>query len=85
MHVISSAPFTHCLIARLTVRFLSVAGALGLLFGGTRAAVAAASEPPTPIEIGSRLELSVDRLLVDRMDGVELRLHQPRKLPLADC
>ena len=33
------------------------------------------------IDIGSRLELFVDRLLVDRMDGVEFRLHEPQKLP----
>lgn len=30
-----------------------------------------------PIVIGSRRELFVDRLLIDRMDGVELRLHHP--------
>ena len=30
-----------------------------------------------PIVIGSRRELFVDRLLIDRMDGVELRMHHP--------
>ena len=34
-----------------------------------------------PIEIGSRRELFVDRLLLDRMDGVRLRLHSPVKAP----
>ena len=34
-----------------------------------------------PIDIGTRLELFVDRLLINRMDGVELRLHEPQKLP----
>ncbi len=30
-----------------------------------------------PIDIGSRLELFVDDFLVEKMDGLELRLHQP--------
>jgi len=34
------------------------------------------------INIGSRLELFVDRQLIDRMEQVELRLHEPQKLPL---
>jgi len=32
-----------------------------------------------PIDIGSRRELFVDRLLIDRMEGVALRLHRPVK------
>jgi hypothetical protein len=32
-----------------------------------------------PVDIGSRRELFVDRLLIDRMDGVALRLHRPIK------
>jgi hypothetical protein len=32
-----------------------------------------------PIDIGSRLELFVDSLMVSEMDGVELRLHRPRE------
>ena len=35
------------------------------------------------IDIGSRLELFVDRQLIDRMEQVELRLHEPQKLPRA--
>lgn len=34
-----------------------------------------------PIDIGSRRELFVDRLLIDRMDGVDLRMHRPVKAP----
>lgn len=34
-------------------------------------------EPP-PLEIGSRLELFVDAFLVEKMDGVEFKLHSPR-------
>ena len=37
-----------------------------------------------PLHIGSRRELFVDRLLIDRMDGVELRLHHPVKAPRPD-
>ncbi len=40
-----------------------------------------AAEPAEPIEIGSRLELFVDRHLVDSIDGAELRLHHPTKAP----
>ena len=29
------------------------------------------------IDIGSRLELFVDDYLIDRLDGAELRMHQP--------
>lgn len=32
-----------------------------------------------PIDIGSRRELFVDRLLIERMEGTELRLHHPVK------
>ena len=32
----------------------------------------------TPIDIGDRRELFVDRYLIDKMEGVELRLHRPR-------
>lgn len=34
-----------------------------------------------PIDIGSRRELFVDRLLIDSMSGAELRLHHPVKAP----
>ena len=36
-----------------------------------------------PVDVGSRRELFVDRLLIDRMDDVELRLHPPVKAPRA--
>ncbi len=36
------------------------------------------------INIGSRLELFVDRFLIDDLRGTSLRLHQPRKLPMAN-
>lgn len=32
----------------------------------------------SPIEIGSRLEPFVDALLIEKMDGAELRMHEPR-------
>ena len=34
-----------------------------------------------PVDIGSRLELFVDRLLIERMQGVRLELHHPVKAP----
>ena len=35
-----------------------------------------------PIAIGDRLELFVDTRLIDRMEGVSLRLHEPHPAPL---
>src|SRR6476469_9984468 len=52
-------------------RFLIAVFGLGLC----RAAVAAPPSPP--IDIGSRRELFVDRLLIERMTGAELRLQRP--------
>lgn len=37
-----------------------------------------------PIPIGSRLELFVDRHLIDRLKGAELKLHTPQRMPLAE-
>jgi len=54
-----------------------------ILFTGTRSMAAAEPGVDGAIGIGSRLELFVDRLLIDRMEGVELRLHEPQKYPLA--
>ena len=36
------------------------------------------------LDIGSRLELFVDRHLIDKLDGVELRLQEPQKKPLPE-
>ena len=35
------------------------------------------------VNVGSRLELFIDRLLVDRMDGVDFALHSPQLAPPA--
>jgi alpha-tubulin suppressor-like RCC1 family protein len=43
---------------------------------------AAADGDAEPIRIGSRLELFVDRHLIDALDGAEWRLHTPQKMPL---
>jgi len=43
---------------------------------------AAAEEKPREVrDIGSRLELFVDRFLIDRLDGTELRMHHPTPAP----
>jgi hypothetical protein len=36
-----------------------------------------------PVDIGSRLELFVDRVLIDRLDNATLKLHTPQPQPLA--
>jgi hypothetical protein len=51
---------------------------------GTVAAYAEESGDGKALDIGSRLELFVDHYLIERLDGVELRLHEPRKMPLAN-
>lgn len=45
------------------------------------AGVTALSLGGEPIDIDSRRELFVDRLLIDRMDDVDLRMHRPVKAP----
>lgn len=42
-------------------------------------AAATSTYADEPINIGSRRELFVDRLLIEKMNGVELRLHHPAK------
>ena len=41
------------------------------------ASTAIAAEPAGVVDVGSRRELFVDRFLVDKLDGAELRLHRP--------
>lgn len=41
----------------------------------------AISSAEEPIDVGSRRELFVDRLMIDSMDGVELRMHHPIRAP----
>jgi len=61
-----------------TIRRIAIGGAV---FASTLLPLTPlAAESPT--QIGSRLELFVDRHLVDKTDNVEFRLHHPRRLPL---
>ena len=46
-------------------------------------AVGASSQAGTPLEIGSQLQLFVDRYVIGSMTNLELRLQQPVKQPLA--
>lgn len=56
-----------------------------VIFFTLSANITHAESPPTGgvIDIGSRLELFVDQLLVEKMDGVEFMLHHPQPLPIA--
>ena len=49
---------------------------------GTGAYSAEATDGTRPIKIGQRLELFTSRFLIERMDGLALRLHEPGSLPL---
>ena len=49
---------------------------------GLSTVVADAAEPGV-IDLGRRRELFVDRFLIDRMDGLQLRLHQPQPAGVA--
>jgi hypothetical protein len=56
----------------------SVAILNGIVLATTLSAVGAErAAPKGPVSIGSRLELFVDDTVIDRMSGVELRLHRP--------
>jgi len=46
-------------------------------------AVPATARAEQPVDIGSRLELFVDRYIIDRLDGAELRLHEPNPAGVA--
>ncbi len=48
------------------------------LAGAMLALAAASLAPAEPVNVGSRLEPFVDETLIDRTQGVELRLHEPR-------
>ncbi len=52
----------------------AVSVALALLAWAGQCGRAPAAEP---IDVGSRLELFVDRHLIDRLDGGALKLHAP--------
>lgn len=66
-------------------RWLAAAGALcfAASTGLRLPARAAGKTDPVAIDIGSRRELFVDRLLVERLDGVRLELHEPRPAGVA--
>ncbi len=49
--------------------------AAGLLLTASLAAAAESKAPP--VDVGSRLELFVDDYLIDAMNGVQLKLHEP--------
>jgi hypothetical protein len=63
-------------------RWLKSATALGLTAAGAtvlrRAANAGEPHPSDAIDIGSRRELFVDHYLIGRLQGVRLKLHEPR-------
>ena len=44
-------------------------------------ALAVESTTPHVLEVGSRRELFVDRYLIDQLDGMRLKLHEPRLAP----
>ena len=45
--------------------------------------LAAGTQSPEPIDIGSRLELFVDNTLIESLDGTRLILHHPRPTEVA--
>jgi len=49
----------------------------------TRPATFQMPQPATQADIGSRLELFVDSYLVDRLEGTDLRLHEPQSAEIA--
>ncbi len=60
-------------------RCASVALAVAALLSAT--VVLSAKDPLQTVELGSRRELFVDHFLIEKMNGVALRLHEPRLAP----
>jgi len=61
----------------------SVLGLIVIAVGAIPSAVfAQESKEGQAIDIGQRLELFVDRQLVEKLEGVEFRLHEPQAAPL---
>ena len=58
----------------------STAPTAGLRNLASRPAVGGFGEADA-LDIGSRRELFVDRLLIDRLEGARLKLHEPRLAP----
>jgi hypothetical protein len=65
---------TPHLEAEMTARQAARAALLALAL----APALRAEEPAKPIELGARRELFIDKYLIDKLDGVSLRLEQPR-------
>jgi len=40
-----------------------------------------AADVPTPINLGNRRELFIDRFLIEKMEGTHLKLHEPQLAP----
>ncbi len=59
---------------------LSMTCVLGVVIGS---AMAGSSRQGDAVNIGSRRELFIDRLLIDRLPGARLRLHEPRPAEVA--
>ena len=70
-----SAHLNHFRMRSFPVLY-AIAATAALVASGTELLVA-----DEPIDIGSRRELFVDRLLIDHMDGVDQRMHRPVKAP----
>ena len=63
--------------------YLSIITVVYLILGFAAAPLSAQeTNMVQPINIGERLEMFVDRYLIDMLDGVELRMHEPLPLPL---
>ncbi|MDZ4851622.1 MAG: hypothetical protein SGI77_20220 [Pirellulaceae bacterium] len=67
------AKIYKCWIVERSARLLCLLGIAFLLFLGSM------SVADEPVKIGSRRELFVDRLLIDRLIDAELRMHHPVK------
>ena len=56
---------------------LGVLFLLGSVWSGCTMAHAEPAIEKNPLNLGSRRELFVDRLLIDRLDNTHLKLHEP--------
>ena len=63
----------------MCVRFTSLLSVTVVLATYSRIASA---DDETVVDIGSRRELFVDHFLIEKLDGVWLKLHEPKLTPL---
>jgi len=65
----------------MTLKWTTMTLAIQLAAGLFSVCIPLIGQAAEPIDIGSRRELFIDRLLIDKMDGTQLKMHTPHLAP----